>query len=213
MDRVEPATRTSATESARRVYAVVPALAAAFLGLFLLWGVGFATVDLRIRKVLKRFVATPMRKSDFLASVLLSRLLFMVTEMAVLLLFVWLAFGVVIQGSLPALAAIILAGALTFSGIGLLVASRARTLEAVSGLMNLVMLPMWILSGVFFSSANFPDAVQPVIHALPLTAQIDALRAIILDGATLADVKSELAVLGIWGVVPFFAALRLFSWK
>jgi ABC-type multidrug transport system permease subunit len=106
-----------------------------------LWGVGFATVDLRIRKVLKRFLATPMRKTDFLASILLSRLIFLVPEVLVLLLFARLAFGVVIQGSLLALAVLILVGALTFSGVGLLVASRARTLEAVSGLMNLVMLP------------------------------------------------------------------------
>ena len=119
--------------------------------------------------MLKRFLATPMRKSQFLASVLLSRLLFMVTEMVILLVFVWLAFGVTIQGSIWTVSILILVGAMTFSGIGLLVASRAQTLEAVSGLMNLVMLPMWVLSGIFFSSERFPDAAQPFIKALPLT--------------------------------------------
>ncbi|HEY1378218.1 MAG TPA: ABC transporter permease [Gemmataceae bacterium] len=177
-----------------------------------LWGVGFATVDLRIRKVLKRFLATPMRKADFLAAVLLSRLIFMVTEMVVLLVFVRLAFGVVIQGSWLAVAVLILVGALTFSGIGLLVASRARTLEAVSGLMNLVMLPMWVLSGIFFSSERFPAAAQPVIKALPLTPLIDALRAVSLEGASLGSQWLELAILAAWGVGSFVLALRWFRW-
>ncbi len=135
-----------------------------------LWGVGFVTVDMRIRKLLKRFVATPMRRSDFLAGVMLSRLLFLVPEVLVLLTFARIAFGVVIYGNLLAVAFLILLGAVTFAGLGLLVASRAKTLEAVSGLMNLVMLPMWLLSGIFFSSDRFPAAAQPFIQVLPLTA-------------------------------------------
>jgi ABC-type multidrug transport system permease subunit len=178
-----------------------------------LWGVGFATVDLRIRKVLKRFLATPMRKTDFLASVLLSRLLFMISEMVVLLVFVRLAFGVVVQGSLLAVVVLILVGALTFSGIGLLVASRARTLEAVSGLMNLVMLPMWVLSGIFFSSERFPEAAQPFIKALPLTPLINALRNVSLEGASLMSQWPELAILAAWGIGSFVLALRWFRWS
>jgi ABC-type multidrug transport system permease subunit len=178
-----------------------------------LWGVGFATVDLRIRKVLKRFLATPMRKTDFLASVLLSRLLFMISEMVIMLLFVRVAFGVVIQGSLLAVAVLILVGALTFSGIGLLVASRARTLEAVSGLMNLVMLPMWVLSGIFFSSERFPEAAQPFIKALPLTPLINALRNVSLEGASLMSQWPELGILAAWGVGSFVLALRWFRWN
>jgi ABC-type multidrug transport system permease subunit len=178
-----------------------------------MWGIGFGIVQARMRKLLKRMIASPMRKSEYLLAQLIARLAFLPAEVLVPLLFAMIAFGMPVNGSPAAIAVTTLAGTLSFGAIGLLLATRARTIEAISGLMNLVMLPMWILSGVFFSSANFPDAVQPVIHALPLTAQIDALRAIILDGATLADVKSELAVLGIWGVVPFFAALRLFSWK
>jgi ABC-2 type transport system permease protein len=177
-----------------------------------LWGVGFATVDLRIRKVLKRFLATPMRKSEFLAALMLSRLLFMITEMVVLLVFVWLAFGVVIQGSLLTLSVLILVGAMTFSGIGLLVASRAQTLETVSGLMNLVMLPMWVLSGIFFSSERFPEAAQPFIKALPLTPLIDSLRAVSLEGANLASQWPALCILAAWGIGSFVLALRWFRW-
>jgi ABC-type multidrug transport system permease subunit len=178
-----------------------------------MWGIGFGIVQARMRKLLKRMIASPMRKSEYLLAQLIARLAFLPAEVLVPLLFAVIAFGMPVNGSAGAIVVTTLVGTLSFGAMGLLLATRARTIEAISGLMNLVMLPMWILSGVFFSSANFPDAVQPVIHALPLTAQIDALRAIILDGATLADVKSELAVLGVWGIVPFFAALRLFSWR
>jgi ABC-2 type transport system permease protein len=178
-----------------------------------LWGVGFVTVDMRIRKVLKRFLATPMRKTDFLGAIMLSRLLFLIPEMVVILLFAWLAFGVVIQGSLLAVAVLILLGAFTFSGVGLLVASRARTLETVSGLMNLVMLPMWVLSGIFFSSDRFPEAAQPFIKALPLTPLIDALRGVMQEGASLASQWPALCILSAWAVGSFVLALRWFRWN
>ncbi|HEY7309773.1 MAG TPA: ABC transporter permease [Gemmataceae bacterium] len=178
-----------------------------------LWGVGFVTVDMRIRKVLKRFLATPMRKTDFLLGILCSRLLFLVPEILVLLLFARLSFGVVIQGSLLAVVVLILLGALAFAGIGLLVASRARTLEAVSGLMNLVMLPMWVLSGIFFSSERFPDAMQPFIKALPLTTLIDALRGVTLEGTSLQALWPQVAILCGWAVGSFVLALRWFRWN
>jgi ABC-type polysaccharide/polyol phosphate export permease len=91
--------------------------------------------------------------------------------------------------------------------------SRARTFEAISGLMNLAMLPMWVFSGVFFSAANFPDAMQPVIQVLPLTALVDALRAVVLDGVTLTAVRDELFLLTAWGAIPFAVALRIFNWR
>ncbi|HEV3259065.1 MAG TPA: ABC transporter permease [Gemmataceae bacterium] len=177
-----------------------------------LWGVGFVTVDMRIRKLLKRFLATPMKKNQFLAAIMLSRLAFMVPEVLLLLVFARIVFGVVIQGSVLALTALIVLGAFTFAGIGLLVASRARTVEAVSGLMNLVMLPMWVLSGIFFSSERFPAAAQPFIKALPLTPLINALRAVTLEGASLASQTTETAILAAWGVVTFLLALRWFRW-
>jgi ABC-2 type transport system permease protein len=177
-----------------------------------LWGVGFVTVDMRIRKLLKRFLATPMRRGDFLAGVMISRLLFMIPEVLVLLVFARLAFGVVIYGSLAAMLLLILLGAVTFAGLGLLVASRARTLEAVSGLMNLVMLPMWMLSGIFFSSERFPAMAQPLIKALPLTALIDSLRAVMQEGASLASLLPQVGLLSAWAIASFFLALRWFRW-
>jgi ABC-type multidrug transport system permease subunit len=177
-----------------------------------LWGVGFVTVDMRIRKLLKRFLATPMRRSDFLAGIMLSRLLFMVPEVLVLLVFARVAFGVVIYGSLLNVVLLVMLGATTFAGLGLLVASRARTLEAVSGLMNLVMLPMWMLSGIFFSSERFPDAVQPFIKVLPLTALNEALRGVMQEGAALGDLLPQIGLLAAWAVVSFVLALRWFRW-
>ncbi len=191
---------------------LVPGLLGASLMGGGLWGVGFVTVDMRIRKLLKRFVATPMRKSDFLGGIMISRLMFMVPEVLVLLLFARLAFGVVIYGSLLSVLVLVFLGAWTFAGLGLLVASRAKTIEAVSGLMNLIMLPMWLLSGIFFSSDRFPEAAQPFIRALPLTALNDALRAVMQEGATLGSQLPEIAWLVGWGAATFFLALRWFRW-
>jgi ABC-type multidrug transport system permease subunit len=178
-----------------------------------LWGVGFVIVDMRVRKLLKRFLATPMKKQQFLAAIMLSRLCFMVPEVLLLLVFSWLVFGVIIRGSVAAVVVLILLGAFTFAGIGLLVASRARTIETVSGLMNLVMLPMWVLSGIFFSSERFPDAAQPFIKCLPLTPLIDALRAVMLEGESLVAQLPRLGLLAAWGVVTFSLALRWFRWN
>lgn len=177
-----------------------------------LWGVGFVTVDMRIRKLLKRFLATPMRKRDFLAGIMLSRFVFMIPEMILLLAFAYFAFGVVNQGSWATVALLLVLGAFTFSGIGLLVASRARTLEAVSGLMNAVMLPMWVMSGIFFSPDRFPETAQPFIKALPLTPLIGALRSVMLEGAGIANVWPQMAALAAWGAVTFVLAIRLFHW-
>jgi ABC-2 type transport system permease protein len=178
-----------------------------------LWGVGFAIVQARTRKLLKRLVATPMSRAEYLASHVLSRLLFLALETAVIVGFAWAAFGVGVRGGIGALAALAVLGALSFGGLGLLVASRARTIEGVSGIMNLVMMPMWVLSGVFFASSNFPDVMQPFIQALPLTALIDALRGVVNEGLPMRALWNELAILAAWGAVPFALALRLFRWQ
>lgn len=178
-----------------------------------LWGVGFVTVDMRIRKLLKRFLATPMKKTHFLSAVMLSRICFLIPEVIVLIVFAAIVFGVKIYGSFVATAFLILLGSLTFSGFGLLVASRAKTIEAVSGLMNLVMLPMWMLSGIFFSSSRYPDAAQPLIRLLPLTALIDAMRAVMIDGASIFSQTSQIVLLAVWATVTFVIALKIFRWQ
>lgn len=178
-----------------------------------LWGVGFVTVDMRIRHLLKRFLATPMKKSDFLLAIMTSRFIFMVPEMVILLVFSYLIFNVRIYGNFFSLLILIILGAFTFSGLGLLIACRAKTIETVSGLMNLVMLPMWVLSGIFFSAKRFPEFMQPFIQALPLTQLNNALRAVMNDGKPLWEQWPALLALSVWAVVSFVLALKWFRWQ
>jgi len=198
---------------ARYIDWVVPGL----IGLNLLstgmWGIGFGIVMMRQKKQLKRLIATPMHRGDFLLAQMLARLGFLVLEVPPLILFAWLAFGVQMAGSWVDLTIVVLLGTLAFSGLGLLAASRPRTIEGASGIMNVVMLPMFILSGVFFSASRFPDAIQPFIQALPLTALNDALRAVYNDGRPLTEVPLELLNLLLWTVGSAFIALRLFRWR
>lgn len=178
-----------------------------------LWGVGFAIVDLRIRKLLKRFMATPMRRTHFLMAMMTSRLVFMIPQIVLLLVFSYLLFGVVIHGNWLSILLVVILGAVEFAAIGLLVASRAQTLETASGLMNLVMLPMWTLCGIFFSYERFPEIVHPVIRLLPLTPVIDALRALMMDGKSISTIGPEILVILVWTVAPFAIALAIFRWN
>jgi ABC-type multidrug transport system permease subunit len=177
-----------------------------------MWGVGFALVDMRQRKLLKRYLATPMRRSDFLLAVASSRLVLMIVELFTLLAFGVLAFRMHVVGSWASIVLISAIGALAFGGLGLLTASRAQKIETASGLINLVMMPMWIFSGVFFSYERFPAIVQPIIKALPLTALNDALRATILEGQPLRMQAARVGVLCLWGGISFILAVRWFRW-
>lgn len=178
-----------------------------------MWGTGFAIVDWRQKKLLKLFTVTPMRRANFLGSQVLSRLAFLVLEVLVIVVFGVLALGVPFRGDLFGFASICLLGAACFSGIGLLVASRASTIEGVSGLMNFVMMPMWLLSGVFFTYERFPDFLHPMIRILPLTALNDALRANMLEGVPAAALVQPALVLAVTTVLTFVIALRIFKWK
>jgi ABC-type multidrug transport system permease subunit len=178
-----------------------------------IWGLGYTIVDARRKKLLKRLVATPMSRLEYLVSFLISRIALLVFEVVVLLGFAVLFFGVPVRGSLVQIGLIILASTLAFGGLGLLIASRAQTIEGASGLMNVAMMPMWVLSGVFFSSENFPRAVQPLIQALPLTATNDALRAVMLRGEGWHAVAPELLILALWMVATLSLALRWFRWR
>ncbi|HEX5725724.1 MAG TPA: ABC transporter permease [Longimicrobiaceae bacterium] len=178
-----------------------------------MWGIGFGLVIMRQKKQLKRLSATPMRRRDFLLAQILARLLFIAVEVPPIVVFAWLAFGVEVRGSLLALAGVVLLGAMAFAGLGLLCAARPRTIEGVSGLLNLVMLPMFVLSGVFFSAGRFPDPIQPLVQALPLTALNDAVRAIYNEGLPFAGYAGEVAILAAWMAASFVLALRMFRWQ
>ena len=212
-DPVKVTERRVTERGSRYIDFVIPGL----LGMNLMgsgiWGIGFAIVDSRSKRLLKRFMATPMSRAEYLMSFLFSRLFFLILEVVTLLGFGALVFRVPLRGSLIQLGVICLFSALAFSALGLLIASRAKTVEGVSGLMNFVMLPMWIFSGVFFSSSNFPKVVQPIIKALPLTSVNDALRANMLEGTQITALGVEMAVILAWLVVSFVLALKLFRWR
>ncbi len=198
---------------ARYIDFVVPGLLGMNLMGSAMWGLGFAIVEARQKKLLKRMVASPMPRWQYLASFVLSRLLLLVIEVAVFLGFARLAFGVPFRGPLWQLGVLCVLASLAFSALGLLVASRAKTMEAASGLMNLVMLPMWILSGIFFSASRFPAAIQPLVRALPLTAAIDALRGNMLQGMGLGQLGVQIGILAAWLVAAFAVSLRIFRWR
>jgi ABC-2 type transport system permease protein len=209
---VPTSSRVSSEPGARYIDFLIPGLLGMNLMNSGMWGIGFALVDLRQRKLLKRFVASPMRRSDFLLALASSRLVLMLIELAVLLGFGVLVFHMRVVGSWISILVISTVGALCFGGVGLLTASRAQKIETVSGLINVVMMPMWILSGVFFSYERFPALFHPFIKALPLTALNDALRAAILQGTPLTHQPMRLLVLGLWGVLSYGLALRWFRW-
>jgi len=211
-DALATSAQSSSEPGSRYIDFLIPGLLGMNLMNSGMWGVGFALVEMRQRKLLKRFVATPMRRSDFLLALTSSRLVLMVIEVGLLLSFGVLVFHMPMQGSILAVLLLGSLGAVAFGGVGLLTACRAQKIETVSGLINVVMMPMWIFSGVFFSYQRFPAITHPFIKALPLTALNDALRATILEGATLGSQSGRLLVLAVWGGVSFVLALRWFRW-
>lgn len=212
-DAFAPREQTVTEPGARYVDFLVPGL----LGMNLMgtgmWGIGFSLVVARNGNLLKRLVAAPVRRGHVLGAQLASRLLFLIPEAGALLLFAHFALGVPLRGSLLLLVGFSFVGALAFSGLGLLTAARPRTIEGVSGIMNLVMVPMWIFSGIFFSTERFPAAMQPFVQALPLTALNDALRGVMLEGVGLLPLLPELAILTAWGAISFALALKFFRWQ
>ncbi len=198
---------------ARYIDFLIPGLVGFNLMSSSMWGIGYVIVEMRTKKLIKRMLATPMRKSDFLLSFVAMRALFVLIEVPLLFGFGWLAFGLRVAGSPLLLFALSTLGALSFAGLGLLVSSRAQNTQTVGGLMNLVMMPMSICSGVFFSTANFPDGMQPFLRVLPLTALNDALRAVATEGASLQGIAFQVVTLTLWGAVSFAVALRTFRWR
>jgi len=211
-DAVPTNSVTSSEPGSRYIDFLIPGLLGMNLMNSGMWGIGFALVDMRQRKLLKRFVGTPMRRGDFLLALASSRLILMIIEVGLLLVFGVLFFHMRVLGSVGAIALIAAIGSLTFGGVGLLTASRAQKIESVSGLINLVMMPMWIFSGVFFSYERFPAIIHPLIKALPLTALNDALRASILEGTPLLHQWPRILVMLLWGGISFVLALKWFRW-
>lgn len=214
--RVDPVvipTEQISERGARYIDFLIPGL----LGMNLMgtgiWGAGFPIVDMRQKKLLKLLMVTPMRRPIFLFAQMQARVVFLALEVLAITLFGVLVLGVPFRGSIPAFGALCLIGGMAFTGLGLLIASRAKTLEGVSGLMNFVMMPMWLLSGVFFSYERFPEIFHPWIRLLPLTSLNDGLRAIMLEGVGPSQLMVPFLVQLAWGGAAFLVALRIFRWR
>jgi ABC-2 type transport system permease protein len=213
IDPLSTSDRHVTEPGARYIDFLIPGLIGMNLLAGSMWAVGYVIVDMRVKKLLKRFVATPMKRSHFLWSALGGRLVFMVPELVVILGAGVILFGFPIRGNVFSILILSLLGTLSFTGLGLLAACRARKLETVSGIMNVIMMPMWLLSGVFFSPERFPDFLQVFIQTLPLTQFNDALRAVILEGASLNSQLYRLAVIAAWGGISYVCTLRWFRWN
>lgn len=200
------------TKGTRYIDFLIPGLIAFGIMNSCIWGIGWSLVETRMKKLLRRMVATPMKKSVFLSSYIVTRIVIGGFEILLLLAFSHWYFDTEITGSGLAFLAVFLSGIFAFSGIAMLIASRTSKTEIANGLVNLVTLPMMILSGVFFNYHNFPDWAIPVIQALPLTLLADSLRAVFIEAAGFAEVLKPVVILSITGFVTFVSGLRLFRW-
>ncbi|MCA9126867.1 MAG: ABC transporter permease [Planctomycetales bacterium] len=187
------------------------------LGLNLLaagmWGIGFVVVDMRIRKVLRLYSATPVRRWEFLLAIMVSRLVLIFPQTLLLVVLSQWLFGLTLNGSLWASGFILTLGGMQFGSIGLLLSSRVRTVETASGLINVVSFPLWAFCGVFFSYERFPASLQPAIQFLPLTPLLDALRAVMVRGESLATQMPEVGLMVLWTVVSLVTACYLLRWS
>lgn len=204
---------TVSDPGARYIDFLIPGL----IGLNLLgagmWGVGFNLVQMRTQNLLRRLSVTPMRRREFLLGYLLGRFVLVVPEALAIALFGVFLWGVPFRGSLLAGALLVLVAGFAFAGLGCLLASRARTIEGIAGLMNLFQLPMWLLGGTFFDNERLTGVVKWAAEAMPLTHANRALRDVMLAPGTVADVAWPLGGLAAFAVLCFACALRIFRWQ
>lgn len=191
---------------------LVPGLIAMGIMMSCMWGISYGVIEKRSQKLLRRMVATPMRKSHFLASLMFVRIALNLIESALLVIFAYLVFDISIQGNLAALLLIFFAGNIAFSGIAVFVSSRTGKTETGNGLINVVVMPMMVLSGIFFSYHNFPEWSHPFIRKLPLTLLTDGLRAVFIEGAGLTEAFLPFVVLTATGLLFFAVGLKIFKW-
>lgn len=191
---------------------LIPGLLAMGIMMSSMWGLSYGIIEKRSKKLLRRMVATPMNKGYFLISFMTIRTLMNFLEAVLLILFAWLVFDITIQGSIPALFAIFIAGNIGFAGLAFFISSRTAKTEIGNGLINVIVMPMMLLSGIFFSYHNFPDGVIPIIQKLPLTLVADGMRSIFIEGAGFQQILLPFFILTLGGIVFFAVGLKMFRW-
>ncbi|TFG42153.1 MAG: ABC transporter permease [Bacteroidia bacterium] len=191
---------------------LVPGLITMGVMMSTMWGISYGIIEKRAKKLLRRLVATPMKKSHFLIALITVRVTMNFIEALVLVVFALIAFNISIQGSISALILIFIAGNIAFAGIAVFVSSHTSNTEVGNGLINAVVMPMMILSGIFFSYQNFPDWSVRIIRALPLTTMTDGVRSIFNEGAGYNEVVIPILALSVIGILFFSAGLKIFKW-
>jgi ABC-2 type transport system permease protein len=207
-DEIKPMT----VAGTRYIDFLIPGLITLGVMMSTMWGISYGIIEKRSRKLLRRMVATPMKKSHYLIALLTVRITLNFIEALVLLLFALIVFKMQIQGSISALILLFLTGNIAFAGLAILLSSHTSNTEVGNGLINAVVMPMMVLSGIFFSYHNFPDWSIPVIEKLPLTMLTDGVRSIFNEGAGWPQVALPILILTIIGVVLFGAGLKIFKW-
>ena len=208
----QPRVSALTVSGTRYIDFLVPGLIAMNIMMSCMWGLSYGIIEKRSQKLLRRMVATPMKKSHFLISLMLVRITMNLIEALLLFLFAHIAFGIAIQGSVAALLAVFLSGNLAFAGIAVFVSSHTQKTEIGNGLINAIVMPMMVLSGIFFSYHHFPDWSLPFIRHLPLTLLADGFRRIFIEGVGMADALFPIVILAIIGTIFFTAGLKIFKW-
>jgi ABC-2 type transport system permease protein len=209
----ETATISPLTQKGNRyIDFLIPGLLALGAMNSLLWGISYALIEMRSKKLMRRMVATPMKKSEFLISFFVARLSIAIIEALILCTFAYFYFRISLQGSFLALATIFLAGNIAFSGLAILISSRTANSRIGTGLINMVTMPMMILSGIFFSYYNFPDFAIPIIQKMPLTMMADSMRAVFIEGAGIKQIAVNSSVLTALGTCCFLIGLKIYKW-
>ena len=197
---------------ARYIDFLIPGLIAMGFMMSSMWGVSYAIIERRSKKLLRRMVATPMKRSNFLIALISVRVLMNFIEAGLLFLFAWLAFNITIQGNVAALLLLFIAGNIAFAGIAILISSHTAKTEIGNGLINAVSMPMMVLSGIFFSYHNFPEWSIPVIRQLPLTMMADGIRSVMIEGAGFTETVYPVTILTLTGLIFFMLGMKIFRW-
>jgi ABC-type multidrug transport system permease subunit len=191
---------------------LIPGLIAMNVMMSTMWGVSYTLIENRTKKLLRRMVATPMPKWEYIMSHIVARIILCFVEAAIVYTFAYFYFGITIEGSILAFIILFLSGIVAFSGVAVLLASRTDKTQVGNGLINLIIMPMMLLSGIYFSYHNFPEPVIPIIQALPLTILADGVKAIFNESAGLAQVWKSILILNALGLVTFTIGLKYFKW-
>ena len=199
-------------KGSRYIDFLIPGLIAMNLMMSTMWGVSYSLIEKRSKKLLRRMVATPMRKTSFLFSQLIARFFLNIIEASIVLTFAYFYFGLTVEGNAVALFVLYLSGMLCFTGIAILVSSRTSNTYVGNGLINAIVMPMMLISGIFFSYHNFPDIVIPYIQAMPLTMLADGIRSVFIEGAGFTQVVMPMSILSVIGIVTFSVGLKVYKW-